>query len=477
VWMLTGDNAATAAAVARSVGTEHVMAQVLPDQKAGSVRALQRDGHVVAMAGDGINDAPALARAGLGIAIGTGTDVAIAASGITLVGGDLRGIVSAIALSRRTVSTIKQGLFWAFAYNALLIPVAAGALYFAGGILLDPILASAAMAMSSFSVVTNALRLRSFRRPGSVQEIMHPPLRARLGRYVYLAGVGVLALALGTAFTVLSRTDAAQRGMNGVLAWTQSTGMPMRPAMSTMMTTDIGPASAEDAKVSVRLDLPAPVRPGVPARMVIDVADSETGAPLDDIGLSHEVWMHLIVTRDDLGSFAHLPPEPTGEPGRFAVGVTFPSAGSYQVNTEFRRRGHINDIHASEQIVIGGPAAAGRAALSPGPRTQTVEGVRVELEGRARAGATSDLSFSFTDAATGRPVDDLRPYLAAAGHVVIMGAEGGFAHEHAEVEDGHGNAVFALPGQRFGPELDVHAHFGSPGLYRLWGQFRLADGR
>ena len=166
--MLTGDNAATAAAVARQVGIEHVLAEVLPSEKADHVVALQNQGHVVAMAGDGINDSPALAQADLGIALGTGADVAVAASDITLVGGDLRGIVSAIALSRRTVTTIKQGLGWAFVYNLALIPVAAGALYWWNGILLDPVLASAAMAMSSVSVVTNALRLRSYRRPATV---------------------------------------------------------------------------------------------------------------------------------------------------------------------------------------------------------------------------------------------------------------------------------------------------------------------
>ena len=187
--MLTGDNAATAAAVARQVGIEHVLAEVLPAEKADARRATCRtQGHVVAMAGDGINDAAALAAADLGIAIGTGADVAIAASDITLVGGDLRGIVSAIALSRRTVTTIKQGLGWAFVYNLLLIPVAAGALYWWNGLLLDPVLASAAMAMSSVSVVTNALRLRRFRRPATVEEILHPPLRARIGQYAYLGG-------------------------------------------------------------------------------------------------------------------------------------------------------------------------------------------------------------------------------------------------------------------------------------------------
>jgi Cu+-exporting ATPase len=158
--MLTGDSRATAEVVARKLGIENVFAGVLPEQKNDIVKKLQAGGHVVAMAGDGVNDAPALSQADVGIAMGTGTDVAIESAGITLLQGDLRGLARARKLSHATMRNVRQNLFFAFAYNSVGVPIAAGVLYPFFGLLLSPIFASAAMTFSSVSVITNALRLR-----------------------------------------------------------------------------------------------------------------------------------------------------------------------------------------------------------------------------------------------------------------------------------------------------------------------------
>jgi Cu+-exporting ATPase len=161
--MLTGDSRTTAEAVGRKLAIDEVVAEVLPDQKASVVKRLQSEGRVVAMAGDGINDAPALAQAQVGIAMGQGTDVAMESAGVTLVKGDLRAIARARRISRQTLANIKQNLFFAFVYNAAGIPIAAGVLYPWFKVLLNPMMAAAAMSLSSISVVANALRLRRTR--------------------------------------------------------------------------------------------------------------------------------------------------------------------------------------------------------------------------------------------------------------------------------------------------------------------------
>jgi Cu+-exporting ATPase len=214
-WLVTGDHRATALTVALAAGipAERVRSQVLPGDKAALVAELQAAGQVVAMVGDGINDAPALAAADLGIAIGTGADVAIEASDVTLVGGDPRGVVAALALSRRTMAVIRQNLFWAFAYNVLLIPVAMGILYPAFGITLNPAMAAGAMALSSVSVISNSLRLRAYDpRPAAVLAASRHATWTRVRDAGYLGLVALAALGVAAGVIGYGRwLDASAR--------------------------------------------------------------------------------------------------------------------------------------------------------------------------------------------------------------------------------------------------------------------------
>ena len=182
VVMLTGDNRVTAQAVGRSLGIDRVAAEVLPEHKRDIVKQLRDEGRIVAMAGDGVNDAPALAAADVGLAMGSGTDVAMESAGVTLLGGDLTGILRARQLSEKTMRNIRQNLVFAFIYNVAGIPIAAGVLYPFFGLLLSPVIAAAAMALSSVSVIGNALRLRTQDLPASVRPTSPPEASCRCGR-------------------------------------------------------------------------------------------------------------------------------------------------------------------------------------------------------------------------------------------------------------------------------------------------------
>ncbi|MBN9392852.1 MAG: copper-translocating P-type ATPase [Chloroflexi bacterium] len=489
--MMTGDNRRTAQAIAAEAGIERVFAEVQPGDKAAMVRQLQSEGKVVAMVGDGINDAPALAQADVGMAIGTGTDIAMEAADITLMHGDVRTIATAIKLSKATMRKIKQNLFWAFFYNVLLIPLAILGI-------INPILAAGAMAISSVSVVSNSLLLNRFggHRTGPLT-----PAEKWAERKTLAWQLGLLVALLGLV---------------GLIGW-QAYDSITRPADNMPVTTpavveepDLIPAAnvvsypADYTVGNTRIEVstfPEKVQPNQPALLIFRLTDVRTGQPVTAQGLQllHTRLMHLIVVNGDNTFFRHLHPEGTSQ-GLYTFTVTFPADGVYRVYNEFElASGQPSDQSNGQQILYrhdftvgqGNGAAANPTPAAGGQTVQQLSGLKVTLEKPAeiKVGQPAEMVFKFEK--DGQPFQGLEPYLGEPSHMIVIGQDGNsFRHLHGHVpgaapmsENGMGAASTPAQGQetmngetasnvRYGSEVGYDLKFDKAGKYQIWAEFQ-----
>jgi Cu+-exporting ATPase len=416
VYMITGDNRRTAQAIAAKVGITNVLAEVLPEEKANEIKKLQAQGKKVVMVGDGINDSPALAQAELGIAMGSGTDIAIETGGIVLVRNDLRDVVTAIKLSRATVNKIKQNLFFALFYNVIGIPIAAR-LFMDFGIVLRPELAGLAMAFSSVSVVSNSLLLKGF----------HPQSR----NWVSDIAPVVMVIGFTAVFFVFAKISMPTHA---------STPTPSEHGGGHMEST---PESSRTLSVHDE---------STTNEIAFAIVDGEK--VFSDYGTSHTKEMHLIVVRDDLQHFSHLHPT-RDENGVWHVSYVAPTGGNYWMYADFIESNGASHTIPFERTYNG---ATGAVGINEDNRTmKTVDGYRIELV-TAKTAESVSFTYKITDSA-GRPVQ-LEVYLGARGHSVLLSPSGGFIHAHAS-EDGS-DPVFTT---------DVLSDF-----YRAFTQFQI-DGK
>ena len=431
VIMITGDNQRTAEAIARQVGIERVLAEVLPADKAAAVKKLQSEGQLVAMVGDGINDAPALAQADVGIALGTGTDVAMAAAGITLISGDLRAVGRAISLSRGTLQTIAQNLFWAFFYNVVLIPIAAFGF-------LVPMIAAGAMAFSSIFVVTNSLRLRGYKVQTLAAAKSWPRQLIELTPRLIAPAVALAALiAISTGWLMPARNMSAATAMTG------------------------GGAARQLTTYRAFVETGGTIVPGQLWQLGITLRD-QFGRPFTDFDYGGGRRVVVTVVSRDLTFLKETATLP-GANGLLLPELDFPAEGQYVVFVDFKPRGG-SEERAIAALAVGAATTPDTSASSSTAAETLAGDLRVSLksDGPLTANQPVELSFEATDAAGQLLTADVQ---ALSGSQIQL-----------EIVD---EALTTLLHPEFinRQKLQFSVNFPKPGKYKIWFGFWYPDRR
>lgn len=481
--MMTGDNSRTAQAIARQAGIERIFAEVRPEDKAAMVKQLQAEGRIVAMVGDGINDAPALAQADVGMAIGTGTDIAMEAADITLMNGDVRNIPTAIALSQATMRKIKQNLFWAFFYNVLLIPLAIFGI-------INPALAAGAMALSSVSVVTNSLLLNRFRGKYS-RELTSAEKQSRQRGLLWQGGFVAILLVVVSLIgwqVYDALTNPAQKNMQMGMEGTRvATPAPVirEPALIPAANTAPQPATFQLSNVRLELDtFPAQLQPGQPALLIFRLTDTRTGQPLTaaSLKLLHTKYMHLVLVQRDFNFYRHLHPEGTSD-GLYTFTVNFPANGQYMLYNEFELSDGTPLLYRHD-LQVGGTSAPNPAQLqSGGQLSQQLADLQVTLNlpSTLKVGENVDMQFQFQK--DGQPFRNLETYLGEPSHMIVLSENGAtFRHLHGFApgqpamrtmsDTATSEAEHATAAAQYGPEIGYKLKFDQPGRYKIWAEFQ-----